>query len=383
MKKRGLSLLLALCLCLGLTVGTWAAEPTVAVTASSASPAVGDTFTVDVSIRGNPGFSAVQFTLTFDSAVLDCTAVTTGEALRGALSAVNPDASTGAIVAAASATPLTADGTLATFTFKVIGSGAIAFGVKDYVLADENGTDIPFALTGAEDQTTPPAPSQPEEQPETSNPTDPSRPQEKPEEKPEENPQEQPEETTPVTEHKFTDTVDHWAESYINAAVDLGLSQGYADGSFQPGKNVTRGEYVTVLWRMAGQPAPQTQAPFADMAGVWCADAVSWAYENGYVNGKTAERFAPNDPVTRQEAMKILFLFHGGVSGQETLLTKIYDDTFTDSSTLASWAKAPMYWAVYNKLLSGTSETTLGPTGRATRAQLAKILVNYSQQFGI
>ena len=44
---------------------------------------------------------------------------------------------------------------------------------------------------------------------------------------------------------------------------------------------------------------------------------------------------------TRQEAMKILFLFHGGVSGQETLLTKIYDDAFTDSGTLASWAKAP------------------------------------------
>lgn len=383
MKKRSLSLLLALCLCLGLTVGAWAAEPTLAVTPSDSSPAVGDTFTVDVSIRDNPGFSAVQFTLTFDSAVLDCTAVTTGPALGGALSAVNPDASTGAIVAAASATPLTGNGTLATFTFKVIGSGAVAFGVKDYVLADEKGTDIPFALTGAEDQSTPPAPSRPEEQPETSKPTDPSRPQEKPEEKPEENPQEQPEETTPVTEHKFTDTVDHWAERYINAAVDLGLFQGYADGSFQPGKNVTRGEYVTVLWRMAGQPVPQTQAPFADTAGIWCAEAVSWAYEKGYVNGKTVERFAPNDPVTRQEAMKILFLFHGGVSGQEALLTKIYDDAFTDSGTLASWAKAPMYWAVYNKLLSGTSETTLGPTGRATRAQLAKILVNYSQQFGI
>lgn len=371
LKKRRVSLLLALCLCLGLTVGAWAAEPTLAVTPSNSSPAVGDTITVDVSIQNNPGFSAVQLMLTFDSAVLDCTSVTTGPALGGSLSAVNPNASTGAIVAAASATPLTANDTLATFTFKVIGPGAIAFGLKDYVLSDQNGTSIPFALIGAEDQSTPPELSQPEEKPEPSKPTDPSQPQEKP-----------PEETTPVTEHKFTDTVDHWAERYINAAVDLGLFQGYADGSFQPGKNVTRGEYVTVLWRMAGQPTPQTQAPFADTAGIWCSDAVAWAYEKGYANGKTVERFAPNDPVTRQEAMKILFLFHGGVSGQETLLTKIYDDAFTDSGTLASWAKAPMYWAVYNKLLSGTSETTLGPTGLATRAQLAKILVNYFEQFG-
>ena len=101
MKKRRVSLLLALCLCLGLTVGAWAAEPTLAVTPSNSSPAVGDTITVDVSIRNNPGFSAVQLMLTFDNAVLDCTSVTTGPVLGGSLSAVNPNASTGAIVAAA------------------------------------------------------------------------------------------------------------------------------------------------------------------------------------------------------------------------------------------------------------------------------------------
>ena len=75
--------------------------------------------------------------------------------------------------------------------------------------------------------------------------------------------------------------------------------------------------------------------------------------------------------------MKILFFLAGGVSGGETMLTSIYDDTFTDSGEIASWAKQAMYWGVYQELISGTTATTLSPAGTATRAQLAKILVSY------
>ncbi|MDO4802052.1 MAG: S-layer homology domain-containing protein, partial [Prevotellaceae bacterium] len=70
-----------------------------------------------------------------------------------------------------------------------------------------------------------------------------------------------------------------------------------------------------------------------------------------------------------------------GVSGGEILYTQIYDGGFTDSKIIASWAKPAMYWGYYNKIISGTSATTLGPTGLATRAQIAKILVDYQDNF--
>ena len=383
MRKKWITPLLALALAAGLCLPALAAGPVVSVTPSSAAPAVGDEITVDVSIQGSPGFNAVQFTLTFDEAVLDCVSVSTGPVLRGALSAVNPDASAGAIVAAASADVLPGDGVLATFTFRVVGEGALDFGFADYVLADAEGTDIPFTLTGAEDLPFADQPGEPEQPEQPEQPGEPEQPggsggSEQPEQPGQ---SEQPGESGPEAGPLFSDTAGHWAEAYINAAAERGLFQGYEDGSFRPGNNVTRGEFVTVLWRLAGQPAAQA-APFADTAGVWCEQAVSWAYAQGYVNGRSAERFAPNDPVTRQEAMKILFLYNGGVSGQEALFTSIYDDAYEDSGDIASWAKAPVYWAVYNQLISGVTETTLDPQGPATRAQLAKILVSYLDTLG-
>lgn len=378
MKKRWMTLLLGLALCLGMAVQASAAGPVISVTPSASAPAVGGEFTVAVSIQGNPGFNAVQFTLTFDPSVLDCTGVSTGAVLNGALSAVNPDASSGAIVAAASADVLSADGALATFTFRVIGEGDLDLGFADYVLADENGTSIPFTLTGAEDLPSTSEPSQP------GGTTGPGETQQ-PEGSGEPGQSQQPDSTEdpdgsqtvpPESEHRFTDTAGHWAEEYINAAAERGLFQGYEDGTFLPGKNVTRGEFVTVLWRLAGQPAAQA-APFTDTVGVWSEQAIAWAWAQGYVNGRSAEVFAPDDPVTRQEAMKILFLYSGGVSGQEVLFTSVYDDAYSDSGDIADWAKAPVYWAVYNRLISGVTETTLEPQGPATRAQLAKILVSY------
>ncbi len=74
--------------------------------------------------------------------------------------------------------------------------------------------------------------------------------------------------------------------------------------------------------------------------------------------------------------------YSGGQSGMEMMFTETYDDAFTDSGSIASWAKPAVYWAYYHELISGTSSTTITPTGLASRGQLAKILVNYSEKFG-
>lgn len=78
--------------------------------------------------------------------------------------------------------------------------------------------------------------------------------------------------------------------------------------------------------------------------------------------------------------MAILFRYSGASSGAELMLTGIYDGQFSDSGQIASYAKDAMYWAVYNGYINGTSATTLSPNGLATRAQLAKILVEYLEK---
>ena len=109
-----------------LPVSAMAAGTEISISPPDTLPAVGESFTVTVDLSGNPGVAAAQFTLQFDPAVVDCKQVSTGAVLSGMLSATNPNAADGAIVAAASATASRKDGTLAPFTSQVRhgGSGA-------------------------------------------------------------------------------------------------------------------------------------------------------------------------------------------------------------------------------------------------------------------
>ena len=63
------------------------------------------------------------------------------------------------------------------------------------------------------------------------------------------------------------------------------------------------------------------------------------------------------------------------------MLFDVYETTFVDSGRISAWAKDDMYWAVYQAILSGTSPNTLEPGGTVTRAQLAAIMVRYTDRF--
>ena len=384
MKKRILTSLLALTLCLGLTTGALAAESTsLRISAPETLPDVGETFTVTVSIAENPGVCAVQFTLASDSAVVDCVSAEIGSVLTGALAASNPDAPDGAIIAAANTRTMTKDGALGVFTYRVVSGGDPGLRLEDVVLTDGDGQavsctvktellteeSLPDAETGqAGDGIGGSKPVEPQTPVQPVTPTVPVVP-----------------ETPAVT---FTDVpAGYWAETYIQKATAAGLFQGYADGSFRPTQNVTRIQFITVLWRNAGRPAAAQAAPFTDVdtsATTDFARAASWGYEKGYITGyPNADgtiSFRPNGTITRQQAMAILFRYSGASSGMEKMLTGIYDSQFTDSGQIASYAKDALYWAVYNGYINGTTDTTLSPNGLATRAQLAKILVSYLEK---
>ncbi len=359
MQKKFLSLVMAFCLVLSLSVTAFADSTTLQVTADDTLPAVGGMFEVTVSIDGNPGFSALQLTLSFDRTAVECISITKGDVLLNAIVSENPAGKNGAIFSAASSRSIDKNGTLMVCTFKMLQNADPAFSLKNTVLNATDGSSIPYS-------------------PEISYSCPPAAPEVPAPEVP------APEETP--TAPSFSDVPSsHWASSFVEKASEMGLITGYDDGTFRPSNHVTRAQFVTMLWRLAGKPECHSTTPFTDISALReeFKTAIAWAYENGYIGGRTSTTFAPSDSLSRQAAMKILFLYSGSSSDGALSLSESYDAQFADSSTLASWAKAPMYWGVFHKLINGTTTTTLGAKNPASRAQLAKILVNYSKLFSV
>ena len=101
--------------------------------------------------------------------------------------------------------------------------------------------------------------------------------------------------------------INRWYHKGIDFVVTQGLMEGVGDGLFLPNGNLTRGQMVTILYRLAGQPEISGKSPFTDVQeGRFYADAVVWAAENGIVKGVTEELFVPNRFVTREEMVTML-----------------------------------------------------------------------------
>ena len=92
-------------------------------------------------------------------------------------------------------------------------------------------------------------------------------------------------------------------------AAEQGITTGYADGTFQPHKTVSRAEFVTFLWRYFGKPAASTGAnPFVDVSdsSVFC-PAILWAYGCGITTGYDDTHFRPNQVCNRWQVVMFLY----------------------------------------------------------------------------
>lgn len=384
----GIALLLAVQL---LTPLACAAGTTLKLTAPDKLPDVGQTFTVTAELTGNTGLAAVQLSLGYDDSVVECTGIENGALVAGMLAASNPYATrdgVGAILAAATTTAVKTDGSLAVFTFRVKAAGDAKLTLADALLSDIDGKALPLSyslpalITQGSGSDSGSGSGSDAEKPGTDNKKSEddkkSEDEDKPEdeEKPADGAQEE------VKSGSFRDvTSAHWAFASVERAAEMGLVTGYSDGTFRPDAAVTRAQFVLMLWRMCGKPAAAKAASFADASADWYQDALSWAVEKGYVNGLSDTRFGPDAPITRQQAMAILFRLNGGQSGTELTLTGIYEQTFADSTTIASWAKDATWWAVYHELVSGVGGSRIAPEANASRAQIAAILLRYADKF--
>jgi len=175
---------------------------------------------------------------------------------------------------------------------------------------------------------------------------------------------------------KFNDVnTGDWYYDAVMYAVDNGLFNGVSDTEFAPNATMTRAMLVTVLWRMEGAPKARA-CEFKDVAeGAWYEEAVAWAAEESIVNGMTETSFAPNAAITREQMATILYRY-AQYKGMSTRGNADLDD-YTDADSISAYAAKAMNWAVANGLITGMTETALAPTGTATRAQVATILMRF------
>lgn len=181
----------------------------------------------------------------------------------------------------------------------------------------------------------------------------------------------------PVEPLPFVDVAaEDWYGDAVAAVYAQGLMMGTAEDTFAPELVATRGMVVSILHRLAGSPTVSAEV-FEDVtADDWYGQAVAWAASEGIASGTSAETFSPNAAVTREQLAALLCNF----AAQQGVDTTARSDlsSFDDAETVSDWAQDAVSWAHAEGLLAGTSATTLSPQGEATRAQLAAMLVRFS-----
>lgn len=168
-----------------------------------------------------------------------------------------------------------------------------------------------------------------------------------------------------------------WYSNAVNYVTENNLMTGTDSGRFSPNIPITRGMMVTILHRMEGMPAVSGNSVFLDVPeNSYYATAIAWAAENNITSGTSADRFSPDDQITREQFATLIYRY-ADMKGYDTSAYEGFDG-FSDAIQISSFAQNAMHWAVGSELLGG-SDGNLSPKGVATRAQVAEIFMRFTQ----
>lgn len=180
----------------------------------------------------------------------------------------------------------------------------------------------------------------------------------------------------------------NWAHEGIDYCVRHGLMSGFDATTFSPDTVSTRAQIVMILYNLSGDTTDYSKyyVPFTDVKpGTWYYNAVAWGYDKDIVAGMSTTTFAPDGLITREQMAVLLYGYTekyapAYLGGAASL------NSFPDAASVSNWAYAAMSWAVGNGLISGIASDGadyLAPSGGATRAQIAAIMMRYCRLTGL
>ncbi len=183
-------------------------------------------------------------------------------------------------------------------------------------------------------------------------------------------------ETKPETvKPKFADIENHWGRNNIEKAAELGIMKGVSDSDFAPDDDLTRGMFVTILYRLEKEPK-HTEIKFSDVnSSDWYFDAVAWAKENGITDGISDTEFGPNLKITREQMAVFMYRYAKYLKSVTDINADIM--SYEDYNDISEYAVEAMRWAAENKIMSGKSAKTLNPSDTATRAETAAVVMRF------
>lgn len=180
----------------------------------------------------------------------------------------------------------------------------------------------------------------------------------------------------------------NWAHEGIDYCVRHGLMSGFDATTFSPDTVSTRAQIVMILYNLSGDTTDYSKyyVPFTDVKpGTWYYNAVAWGYDKDIVSGMSTTTFVPDGLITREQMAVLLYGYTekyapAYLGGAASL------NGFPDAASVSNWAYAAMSWAVGNGLISGIASDGadyLAPSGGATRAQIAAIMMRYCRLTGL
>ncbi len=162
-----------------------------------------------------------------------------------------------------------------------------------------------------------------------------------------------------------------WAYEAISALTDKGIVSGRSETRFMPDEPVTRQEFVKLCVALAGLSDESYENHFTDIVpGSWYESYVNIAYEKGIVNGQGGGMFGVDQSITRQDMAVMLYntLKYCGWKGTTG------DLSFTDAGSISDYAKEAVLALSSYGAINGMGDNTFAPFGTATRAQAAKVI---------
>lgn len=185
--------------------------------------------------------------------------------------------------------------------------------------------------------------------------------------------------TTAIAAGRFSDVQPgSWYTDAVDRLAADGLVNGVSETRFDPSGTMTRAMVVTILSRMGGGVIPTEPAPFRDVPeNAWYAEAVAWAQANGVTDGVGGGRFAPNEPVTREQF--VTFLWRYAQMRCEPDFDRFYaEEAFTAADPVSPWAEDAMRLAIGAGVVQGRGD---GWHAKAlcTRAEAVTMLDRFRQ----
>ncbi|WP_146116360.1 Ig-like domain-containing protein [Paenibacillus sp. AR247] len=171
---------------------------------------------------------------------------------------------------------------------------------------------------------------------------------------------------------EFADISGHWAEASIKQAASTGIVTGYPDGTFKPGKTVTRAEFAVMLINTLGLKKTGAELTFIDSAsiGAWAHHAVAQVVQLGMMKGYENGTFRPNAEITRAEIAVTITNAVGQISKDSP------EAGFADDSEIPDWAKGSAEFLKQTGIMQGKDGNRFAPQEAATRAEAVTVLLN-------